>query len=104
MLRVNDPVRGRAYKQVSKQKHAMPPPKFNKFTNTKTGKLKKITNSTIASPPPSLAVVAAPTEDESQQQFEVEICWCVQQFEKNLEAPNLTPKQGRSCPNIAVLD
>lgn len=65
----------------------MPPPKFNKLTNSKTGKLKKIP--TVAVPTP-----VTTTEDESQQQFEVEICWCVQQLEKQLEATNLTPKQG----------
>lgn len=69
----------------------MPPPKFNKFTNTKAGKLKTIPK--VASPVP--VVTTAATPDENQQQFEVELCWCVQQLEKSLEKKDLPQKQGK---------
>lgn len=48
----------------------------------------------VSSPSP---VVTAPpsTSHGADEQLEVEICWCVHQLEKNLEATNLTQKQGK---------
>lgn len=71
----------------------MPPPKFNKLTNSKTGKLRKIN-------PPAPVTTQEPRPDESAQQFELEICWCVQQLETSLQAKGLTPKQGK---DVALL-
>ena len=79
----------------------MPPPKFNKFTNNKAGKLKQIPK--VSSPAP-VASTSEPTQDESLQQLEVEICWCVQQLEISLQAKNLTPKQGRRLARFLMKD
>lgn len=58
----------------------MPPPKFNKFA--KTGKLKQLPVKTTTSP------------EDDQQQFEVELYWCIQQLEESLNTKkDLTPKQ-----------
>lgn len=48
-------------------------------------------------PPPQNSIVAAPPTHDSgaDQQFELELCWCIQSMEKTLEAGNLTAKQGK---------
>lgn len=40
-------------------------------------------------------VSIASHDTEADQQFELELCWCIQTLEKSLEASNLSAKQGR---------
>lgn len=72
---------------TTKVNKTMPPPKFNKLTNNKTGKLKKIS-------PPAPVNIQEASAEESAQQFDLEIFWCVQQLELSLQPKNLTQKQG----------
>lgn len=97
----------------------MPPPKAR--LHNKTGKLKNI-NKTYSSSGPAgqetssnssrrnnraaentvlqseAASPAAPSPTASSsdiaQQFEIELCWCIQTMEKSLEAGNISAKQG----------
>lgn len=51
-----------------------------------------------ASPPPAqnnIVATAASHDSTADQQFELELCWCIQSMEKTLEAANLTAKQGK---------
>lgn len=93
----------------------MPPPRAR--LHTRTGKLKNINKSNDNSPRSRVnaapVVLAASTpanasasvgndspnasaalSDTNAQQFELELCWCIQTLEKSLESPSITPKAG----------
>lgn len=68
-----------------------PPPKYNQFP--KTGKLKKITTKSSPQPTPGTSSGPEASQESVQQQFELELCWCIEQLEINSQAKNFTPKQ-----------
>lgn len=47
------------------------------------------TSATLPAPSPT-----ASSSSDTTQQFEIELCWCIQTMEKSLESGNFSPKQG----------
>lgn len=63
----------------------MPPkPKLHK----NSGKVATIIPKTITSLPLT-------NDPEAEQQFQVELCWCIQQLQTTLNSGKLNPKQGK---------
>lgn len=52
------------------------------------------TESSTNTPDASASASTVADSSESLQQFEMELCWCIQTMEKSLEAGNVTAKQG----------
>lgn len=90
----------------------MPPPPKARLHN-RTGKLKNINKSNNNSPRNNvntsqsgpIASTSASTSTETGspssaesniQQFELELCWCIQTLEKTLESPTISAKVGKA--------
>lgn len=66
--------------------------------NTVTQSVARTNPSTSTPSTPTLSPIAS--SSDTTQQFEIELCWCVQTLEKGLEAGNISAKQGlcvREC-------
>lgn len=85
----------------------MPPPPRVRLHN-KTGKLKNISNKNDNLPRPNInslqsnpiastssSADSSASNELNLQQFELELCWCIQNLEKSLGSPSITPKVGR---------
>lgn len=64
----------------------MPPPKAKLHKNPSNGKLKSIGKSETAPPTPA-------DEENVASQFEVELCWCIQQLQLTLDDGKLADRQ-----------
>lgn len=61
-----------------------------------TGKLKTIPKMSTSSPSTSSNQQLQSTTDEDSEsirQFEIELCWCIQQFQLTIDSGKLNPKQ-----------
>lgn len=73
------------------------PPQRAKLHKT-TGKLKtipKLTSPSSSSQEQNLQPSTSRTEEDSEstRQFEIELCWCIQQFQISIDSGKLNPKQ-----------
>ena len=76
----------------------MPPPSRAKLY-AKTGKLAKINHSSTLPPLPATPSTSnsnnsSETDSDSHIQFELELCWCIQNMESSLQSGNLNEKMG----------
>lgn len=63
------------------------------------------TAKSVNKPPPIQAAVKKTNFDgDNDIQFEVELCWCVQQLQMALRSGNLSQKVGKPGPNLQIIN
>lgn len=68
------------------------PPQRAKLHKT-TGKLKTIPNLAQSPSTSSQPSTSREEDSESTRQFEIELCWCIQQYQLSIDSGKLNPKQ-----------